>query len=135
MFWALSLAVGIVLADSAIVTLALPQILREFDVEVGAVAWVLIAYNLVLGVVAVPVARLSVRREHAPAAATGGLILFALASAACALSGSLGVLIAARVVQAIGGALVITSCLELLVLASADARKGAARWAAAGAAG
>jgi predicted MFS family arabinose efflux permease len=133
--WLLSLAVGIVLADSAIVTLALPQILGEFDVRVSQVAWVLTAYNLVLGLVAVPVARLSIRPERAPGAALAGLVLFAFASAACALSGSLGVLIGARVIQAIGGALVITACLELLVISSGDARRGAGRWAAAGVAG
>ena len=43
----LSLAVGIVLADSAIVTLALPSILRDFDAEVSQVAWVLTGFNLV----------------------------------------------------------------------------------------
>ncbi len=61
--------------------------------------------------------------------------MFAAASAGCALAGSLEVLIASRAVQAIGGALVIASCLELLVAASHDERRGAARWAAAGVAG
>jgi MFS family permease len=44
-------------------------------------------------------------------------------------------LIVSRVAQAIGGAFVIASCLELLVTASHDERRGAARWAAAGVAG
>jgi predicted MFS family arabinose efflux permease len=131
----LSLAVGIVLADSAIVTLALPQILRELDAEVSEVAWVLMAYNLVLALAAVPAARLCVRPGRAPVTGAVGLVVFAAASAACAAAGTLGVLIAARVVQAAGGALVITACLELLVLATGDERRGAARWAAAGVAG
>ncbi len=131
----LSLAVGIVLADSAIVTLALPQILRDLDAEVAQVAWVLIAYNLVLALAAVPAARLSVRTGRSPSVAVVGLAVFAAASAACALSTSLEALVAARVVQALGGALVITACLELLVLARGDERRGAARWAAAGVAG
>lgn len=131
----LSLAVGIVLADSAIVTLALPQILRDLDAEVGEVVWVLIAYNLVLALAAVPAARLCVRAARTPVVGAGGLVVFAAASAACALAGSLEVLVAARVAQAIGGALVITACLELLVLACGQERRGAARWAAAGIAG
>jgi MFS family permease len=45
------------------------------------------------------------------------------------------VLIGARVAQAIGGALVIAACLELLVAAAGDERRGAARWATAGVAG
>ena len=130
----LSLAVGIVLADSAIVTLALPSILREFDAEVSQVAWVLTGFNLVLALAAVPAARVCTR-GGAGYAGAAGLVLFASASAGCALAGSLEVLIGARVVQAIGGALVIASCLELLVAATHDERAGAARWAAAGIAG
>lgn len=133
--WLLALAVGIVLADSAIVTLALPQILRELDAEVGEVAWVLTGYNLVLGLAAVPAARMSVRATRAPVVAAIGLVVFAGASAACALSGSLTALIAARGVQAIGGAFVITACLELLVAATGDATRGAGLWASAGVAG
>lgn len=133
--WLLALAVGIVLADSAIVTLALPQILRELDAEVSEVAWVLTGYNLVLGLAAVPAARLSVRATRAPIVAVVGLIVFAGASAACALSDSLTTLIVSRGVQAIGGAFVITACLELLVAATGSAKRGAGLWASAGVAG
>jgi MFS family permease len=130
----LSLAVGIVLADSAIVTLALPSILRELDADVSEVAWVLTGFNLVLALAAVPAARICTRGGAGTAGAVG-LVAFAAASAGCALAGTLEVLIVARVAQAIGGALVIASCLELLVTASHDERLGAARWAAAGVAG
>ena len=67
---ALSLVVAVVLGDSGVVTLALPEILRDFGAEVGEVAWVLIAFNLVLALVAVPAARVCVRGD--PAVATGG---------------------------------------------------------------
>ena len=52
----LALTVALVLADSAVVTLALPDILRNLDTTVGQVAWVLISFNLVLALVAVPTA-------------------------------------------------------------------------------
>ncbi len=130
----LSLAVGIVLADSAIVTLALPSILREFGAEVSEVAWVLTSFNLVLALAAVPAAKICTRGGAAYAGAVG-LVAFAAASAGCALAGTLEVLIVSRVAQAVGGALVIASCLELLVAASRDERRGAALWVAAGVAG
>jgi predicted MFS family arabinose efflux permease len=130
--WVLSLAVGIVLADSAIVTLALPQMLRDYDAEVSQVAWVLTAYNLVLGLAAVPAARGSLTSHGAGRSGLIGVVVFAAASAACAVAPSLPVLIGARAVQAIGGALVITASLELLVAASGSATRGAARWATAG---
>ena len=131
---ALSLVVAVVLGDSGVVTLALPGILRDFGAEVGEVAWVLIAFNLVLALVAVPAARVCMRGD--PAAATaGGLIAFAAATTICAVAPSLGVLIAARATQAAGGALVIVGSLELLVEATGGERAGARRWAAAGIAG
>ena len=130
----LSLAVAVVLGDSGVVTLALPEILRDFGAQVGGVAWVLISFNLMLALVAVPAARLCVRGD--PAVATvGGMIGFAAATTVCAVAPSLGVLIAARAAQAAGGAVVIVGCLELLVDATGSERAGVGRWAAAGVAG
>ena len=68
---ALVLVVAVVLGDSGVVTLALPEILRDFGSEVGEVAWVLIAFNLVLALVAVPAARVCVRGDPAVATAVG----------------------------------------------------------------
>ena len=59
---ALAAAVGLVLADSSVVVLALPEIYRELDVSVGAVVWVLIGFNLVLACAAIA---LLPRRESA----------------------------------------------------------------------
>src|SRR5689334_23577864 len=79
----LSLVVAVVLGDSGVVTLALPEILRDFGAAVGEVAWVLIAFNLVLAVVAVPAARVCVRGDPAIATAIG-LIGFGIATTGCA---------------------------------------------------
>src|SRR5947209_4536186 len=131
---ALSLIVAVVLGDSGVVTLALPEILRDFGAQVGEVAWVLIAFNLVLALTAVPAARACGRRDPATAT-TAGLIVFAAATTVCAAAPSLGVLIAARAIQATGGAIVIVGSLELLVAATGAERAGARRWATAGVAG
>ena len=61
----LGLAIGMALADSSVVTLALPDVLREFDVEITTVAWVLTSYNLVLALLAVPAAFVARRRPGA----------------------------------------------------------------------
>jgi predicted MFS family arabinose efflux permease len=126
----LALTVGFVLADSAIVTLALPEILRHLGGTVAQVAWVLIAFNLVLALVVVPAAWVCGRSRPAQVCAAG-IAVFAAASGACALAGSIHVLIAARCVQAVGGAFALVGCLELLVAAT-DERRGIARWIAAG---
>ena len=68
-----------VLADSSIVILALPEILVHYDVSINDVAWVLTLFNLVLAIVAVPAAHLA--RRRAPAAfCRVGLVVFAAAS-------------------------------------------------------
>lgn len=129
----LALCVGFVLADSAIVTLALPDILNRLGGTVSQVAWVLISFNLVLALAVVPVARLCAGRDCAPLCAAG-LLVFAAGSTASALAGSLGLLIGARCVQALGGCLALVGCLELLVAAT-DEHRGIARWVAAGVVG
>jgi MFS family permease len=130
----LSLTVAVVLGDAGIVTLALPDILREFGARVGEVAWVLIAFNLVLALAAVPAARLCVRGNPASATAAG-LVVFGVATAACAAAPSLAALVTARAFQAVGGALVLVGSLELLIAAAGDELAGARRWAVAGVAG
>jgi len=140
----LALAVGLVLADSSVVTLGLPDVLADFDVSPEAVAWVLTAYNLVLAVVAVPAALAlrSVRRGRpdggglsASSLAIGGLVVFAGASLLCAVAPNLAVLIAGRCLQGLGGAAVACAALELLVALSPSRARAAALWGAAGAVG
>lgn len=121
---------GLALADSSIVTLALPEILRAFDVGVVTVAWVLTSYNLVLAAAAVPAALLARRRPRE--AFAGGAVVFALASLACGLAGSFAVLVAARSAQALGGALLVTAALALLAAAERSDEGAARLWAAAG---
>jgi MFS family permease len=130
----LSIAVGLVLADSSVVVLALPEIYRDFNVSVNAVIWVLVAFNLVLAVAAVPAAL--VARRLGPARITSaGLAVFALGGLLCGVSPSLAPLIAARSLQAIGGAAAVTGALELLPHAVGSERRAAAVWATAGAIG
>jgi len=131
---ALTVAVGLVLADSSVVVLALPEIYRELDVSVSAVTWVLIAFNLVLALLAVPVA-LASGRAGAARMTVGGLILFAAASLLCGLASGIGLLLAARCAQAAGGAAAVCAALELLPRAAGSEARAARDWAAAGAIG
>ncbi len=128
---ALGVAVGLVLSDSSIVILALPSILDRFQVPIDHVAWVLTLFNLVLAVVALPAAHLA-RRWPARAVCTVGLIVFASASLACALSPSFAWLLAARGLQAAGGAFAVCSALELLAATLQSQRVATSVWAAAG---
>ncbi len=124
------LGVGLALADSSVVTLALPDILRQFDVEIPTVAWVLTSYNLWLALAAVPAAYVARRRPVSAFAA--GTLVFAAASLACALAPSFGVLVGARCVQAVGGALVVCAALDLLTEIEGSDTRAVRTWAAAG---
>jgi MFS family permease len=131
---ALALAVGLVLADSSIVVLALPEIYRDFDTSIAGATWVLISFNLVMALAAVPAALLA--RRVGPARATAvGLAVFAGAGLACGLADQLSTLILARCIQALGGAAAITAALELLPASVGSERRAAAVWATAGATG
>lgn len=126
--------VAMVLADSAVVILALPAIYREFSATVVDVAWVVTAFNLALAVAAIPAAGL-VRRVGAARLCSVGLLLFAAASLGCALAPSLGVLIGARAVQGLAGAAAVCAALDLLPQSAGGDRGAARSWAAAGIAG
>jgi MFS family permease len=126
----LGLAVGLALADSSIVTLALPEILREFDVGVTDVAWVLTSFNIVLALVALPAAFVARRRPRS--AFVIGTVLFAGASLACGLAPSFEVLLGARCAQAVGGALLVTAALGLLTATTASEERAAHLWVIAG---
>ncbi len=126
----LGLAIGLALADSSVVTLALPDILGRFDVGITTVAWVLTSYNLALAVSAVPAAYVSRRRPRAAFAA--GALIFAAASLVCGLAPSFWVLVGARSVQAVGGALLVVSALALLSETTGSDARAAHVWVLAG---
>jgi predicted MFS family arabinose efflux permease len=132
--WALALAVGVVLADSSVVVLALPDIYRDLGTSVFGVTWVLVSFNLVMALAAVPAAIVA-RRVGPGRAAAVGLAIFAGAGLACGLSEHLSTLLIARSIQAIGGALAVTAALELLPVTVGSERRATAVWATAGATG
>jgi hypothetical protein len=126
--------VGLVLADSSVVTLALPEIVRRFETTVFGVSWVLTAFNLVLGLAVVPAARLAAGRDASRAAHVwaGGVAVFAAASLLCTLATGIGVLIAGRCLQGLGGAWVIAGAIELLAASRGSHVRAASAWGAAG---
>ncbi|MFL5815975.1 MAG: MFS transporter [Conexibacter sp.] len=111
--WVVTVAAGLVLADASIVTLALPELLRALDTTVEGVAAVIAVYTGVLALALLPAER-AVRRFGAAPVGALGFALFALASIACAGADTLAVLLAARAVQALAGALGLVAAFELI---------------------
>ena len=77
--------VAVAFADSSIVVLALPDLLRQFDVSITSVAWVVTAYNLSLAVVAVAYLRVPSQSRDAGRAARVGAAVFLAGAVGCAL--------------------------------------------------
>lgn len=105
-YWAVAtVALGITMAvlDGSIANVALPTIARDLHATPADSIWVVNAYQLIITILMLPLASLGeiigYRRVY-----RAGLVVFILASLACSLSGSLPMLTAARVMQGVGAA-------------------------------
>ncbi|MFL5825305.1 MAG: MFS transporter [Thermoleophilaceae bacterium] len=101
--------------DVTIVNIAFPDIRKDFSGDTLAdLSWILNAYNIVFAALLIPAGRLADRIGRKRMFMTG-LALFGLASLLCAVAPTLPVLVAARVLQAVGGALLVPASLGLLL--------------------
>jgi MFS family permease len=99
--------------DFFVVNVALPAIQRGLGAGTGALEWVVAGYGLTMAVFMVTGGRLGDQfgRRRMFAA---GLALFVLTSAACALAPAPGVLVAARLAQGLGAALMSPNVLSII---------------------
>ncbi|GAA0469528.1 MFS transporter [Streptomyces sp. NPDC046215] len=114
--WVLLTAVlgsGMAMLDSTVVNVALPHIGRDLDADLAVLQWTVNAYMLTLaGLILLGGAlgdRFGRRRVFVV-----GVVWFALASLLCGLAPDAGVLIAARALQGVGGALLTPGSLALI---------------------
>lgn len=133
-----TLAVFMTNLDLWIVNVALPAMGSGFAhdgraASLGDLSWVLNAYAITLAALLVVLGRVGDRIGQRPVF-IAGVVVFTVASAACALAPSLWVLVLARAVQAVGAAAQLPTSLALLLAAvPAERRTGATRaWAAVG---
>ncbi len=117
--WIVSLivCVGVFMSslDLFIVNIAFPAIGRHFGgASLGSLSWILSGYAIVFAALLVPAGRWADAFGRKRAFLLG-LAVFVASSAACALAPSVGFLIGARVVQALGGALMLPTSLGLML--------------------
>ena len=125
-----TIAVAAASADSSVVALALPQLYRDFSTSVVGVSWVLTAYNLAVAVTALAV--LPFRRHFSSRVLYGtGIVIFLAASAACAAANGLTFLISARVVQGVGGAVLLAGSIGVLEALTGSRTQTIKTWAGA----
>ncbi|MBC3844367.1 MFS transporter [Streptacidiphilus sp. 4-A2] len=113
------------LVDVSIVNVALPQMATDLHSSFTSLQWVVDMYALVLAALLMVVGALGDRLGHRRLYLVG-LVVFALASLACGLAPNAGTLIAARAVQGIGGAAMLTSTTSLISAAYQGRDRGTA---------
>jgi EmrB/QacA subfamily drug resistance transporter len=126
--WVLALAAVasfMVALDTLVVSTALTTIRLDLKASVEELEWTVNAYNLSFAVLLMTASALGDRFGRRRLFA-GGLALFSLASAACALAPDAGTLIAARAVQGMGAAAVMPLSLALVGAAFPPEKRGAA---------
>ena len=114
--WALAAVIlgsGAAFLESSVVTVALPEIGRDLDLDLGGLLWVMNAYLLALSaliIVGGSLGDLYGRRR----VFVIGLLAFAVTSVLCAAAPSGEVLIAARVLQGVAAALLVPASLAIV---------------------
>ena len=121
----LCLGFFMIMVDTTIVNIAVPTLQEAFDASLVTVGWVNSAYLLTFAVLLLVTGRLGDRFGPRPVFMIG-LVVFTLASLACGLAGSVGMLIAARAVQGIGGALMTPQTMAMITRVFPAQKRGAA---------
>lgn len=120
-----TLVVFLVVIDVSAVHVAFPSIRSDFSVSDSELSWIISAYNIVVGSLLMASGRLADslgrRRVYLP-----GVAIFGFGSMLCALAPTAGWLIAARVVQAIGGSVTMSAGFAVMLPEFPDSRRSTA---------
>jgi EmrB/QacA subfamily drug resistance transporter len=111
--WALVLGFFMILIDSTIVSVATPAILTDLKSDVGTVVWVTSAYLLAYAVPLLITGRLGDKIGPKKLYLTG-LVVFTLASVWCGLTGTIEMLIIARVFQGLGASMMTPQTMAVI---------------------
>src|SRR5512144_1182613 len=109
----LSLGVAMIIVDATIVNVAVPSIIRDLDLQSTTAEWINTTYALVFAALLITLGRfgdLYGRRRLYLA----GLVVFAVASVLAGAAANGTMLIAARVLQGVGGAMILPATQSIL---------------------
>ncbi|MEW1982772.1 DHA2 family efflux MFS transporter permease subunit [Pseudarthrobacter oxydans] len=123
--WSLVIGFFMILIDTTIVSVANPRIMEGLDADINSVIWVTSAYLLAYAVPLLITGRLG-DRFGPKKLYLSGLVVFTLASLWCGLSGDVETLIAARVLQGLGAAMMTPQTMAVITRIFPPDRRGAA---------
>lgn len=111
--------------DSNIVNVALPTLVRELDSNFATIQWVVLAYLLTLATIMLSLGRLGDMIGKKPIY-TAGFVIFTTGSVLCGLAPSVYWLIGFRVLQAVGGAMLLSLSMAIVTEAFPPQERGRA---------
>jgi EmrB/QacA subfamily drug resistance transporter len=111
--------------DASITQLVLPALEREFSVSVGQVSWVAVIFLLAVSVMLPIFGRLADMYGRKKLYVTGFLV-FIVGSALCGFSPGIGLLVAARALQAVGAAMLSANSVAIIVSVAGEKLRGKA---------
>ena len=123
--WSMMVGFFMILVDSTIVAVAIPAIAESLNATYNGVIWVNSAYLLAYAVPLLITGRLG-DRFGPKRLYMLGLAVFTVSSLACGLAGSVGVLIAARAFQGLGGAMLTPQTMSVMIRTFSPTQRGSA---------
>ena len=120
-----SFALFMIMLDNTVVNVALPAIERDLEIDVSQLEWVVTGYALSFAVLMLTGGKLADMYGRRRIFLVG-LLVFTVSSLFCGLAGTADVLIAARVVQGAGAALMMPATLSIITATFAPEERGAA---------
>ena len=122
-----TIAIGTFLSvvDHGSVLVALPNIERHFGSNLPSVQWIVVGYALAISVLILPMGRLGdiIGRKQVH---IGGMVIFVVAAALAGVSPNLGSLIAAKIFQGVGSAMVQSAGIAMVITSFPGTERGKA---------
>ena len=124
-FGTISIGTFLSVADHGSVLVALPSIERHFGADLPTVQWIVLGYALAISVLILPMGRLGdiIGRRQVY---VGGMIIFVLAAGLAGASPTLGSLVASKVFQGVGSAMVQSAGIAMVISAFPGSERGKA---------
>lgn len=131
---AVSLGLFLVFLDSTVVNISLPNIMNDYHINLNLASWIINSFVLTLAILLITLGKIADFFGRIRIFLVG-VIVFAISSLLCGMAPTVEVLIAARVLQGIGGAMIIPTSMMLVRTAVPPEKLGLAMgiWGAVGA--
>lgn len=117
------IALSVDLLDMTIVNVAIPKLMAVFGVDVNQVQWVATAYMMTIGVV-IPITAYLADTFGTKRIFIASLILFTAGSVLCGLAWSINALIFFRIIQGLGGGMIMPLGISIIYKTFSEAERG-----------